>query len=399
MFFCYAHRQTLAVAAPFMMNDLKLNRAAIGLLLSVFFWSYSLAQVPAGWLIDRYGVGRVYAIGFVIWTTAVALTSLSSTLGGLIAAQLLLGVGQGVPFPASARAVTNAFPAGERGTATGLYLSGNRVGQALVGAIGPAIVLTHGWHAFFLIAGLAGFIWLAPWLLWCRIWDEGAGPGTRKREGALSLRQSVTLLRDRRIAGIFLGFFAYDYVWFLLLRWTPVYLSVERNFSPREIALASSVPYLAVAFLIIPAGSIGDVLIRKGYSEITARKTLISGGMLVAVLIVPAALVRHNAAAAWFLAGATCGLGVAAPNAWLLTQAICPKQVVGTASGIQNFGGNLAGIVAPALTGFLAQKAGASTWAFCFAGLILLCGIGCYWLLIPEQMPDMVGQADQYTGR
>src|ERR1700754_4063764 len=71
MFFCYLHRQTLAVAAPYMMKDLQLNQAVIGLLLSAFFWSYSLAQIPAGWLTDRYGVGRVYAVGFAIWTVAI----------------------------------------------------------------------------------------------------------------------------------------------------------------------------------------------------------------------------------------------------------------------------------------------------------------------------------------
>jgi MFS transporter, ACS family, D-galactonate transporter len=90
MFFCYVHRQTLAIAAPSLMKDLQLNQAAIGLLLSVFFWSYSLAQVPAGWLIDRYGLGRVYAVGFFLWTVAVTPTSLTSTIAALITLQLLL---------------------------------------------------------------------------------------------------------------------------------------------------------------------------------------------------------------------------------------------------------------------------------------------------------------------
>src|SRR3954471_18774475 len=71
MFFCYVHRQMLPIAAPYMMKDLGLSQATIGLLLSAFFWSYALAQVPTGWLIDRYGLGRVYAIGFFVWTVAV----------------------------------------------------------------------------------------------------------------------------------------------------------------------------------------------------------------------------------------------------------------------------------------------------------------------------------------
>jgi dipeptide/tripeptide permease len=58
--------------------------------------------------------------------------------------------------------------------------------------------------------------------------------------------------------------------------------------------------------------------------------------------------------------------------------------VVATASGIQNFGGNLGGIIAPAVTGLIAQQTGDSSLAFALAGLILLCGIACYWLLIPN---------------
>jgi ACS family D-galactonate transporter-like MFS transporter len=395
MFFCYAHRQTLAIAAPYMMKDLGLNQAAIGLLLSAFFWSYSLAQVPAGWLIDRYGIGRVYAAGFFIWTAAVILTSFPSTIAGLIAVQLLLGLGQGVPFPASAGAVANWFPAGERGGATGLYLSGNRLGQAATGAIGPVMILVYGWRVFFLIAGLAGLIWLVAWLFSIRLW-EGGNPSADHRsvDTQLSLRRSLPLLYNRRIAGIFLGYFACDYAWFLLLRWMPVYLTVERKFRPREMALANSIPFVLVVFLIIPAGMAGDLLVRHGWNEVTVRKAFITAGMLIGCLIVPAALVKNDATSAWLLAGAICGLGSAAPNSWLLTQAICPKPLVGTASGIQNFGGNLAGVVVPVLTGLIAHQTGNSVWAFSLAGFILLCGVVCYWILIPKSLPDTLAQGN-----
>jgi ACS family D-galactonate transporter-like MFS transporter len=394
MFFCYVHRQALAIAAPFMMKDLGLNNAAIGLLLSAFFWSYSFAQVPAGWLIDRYGIGRVYTIGFAIWTAAVTLTSIPSTIAALIAIQLFLGIGQGVPFTASARAVANWFPAGERGGATGLYLAGNRVGQAAIGAIGPALILAYGWRAFFVIAGLGGTIWLVAWLFSIRLWEPGEATAAQTpttMHTKLSLRQSLQLLRDRRIAGVFLGYFAYDYVWFLLLRWMPVYLTVERKFGPREVALANSVPFIVAALLIVPAGMAGDIFVRRGWDEVTVRKIFITSGMLMACLIVPAAFVHNNIASAWLLACAACSLGAAGPHSWLLTQAICPKQVVATASGIQNFGGNIGGIIAPAITGLIAHQTGNSALPFSIAGLVLLCGIACYWILIPKTCPVSAG--------
>ena len=113
-----------------------------------------------------------------------------------------------------------------------------------------------------------------------------------------------------------------------------------------------------------------------------------TSGMLMAILIVPAALVHDNVTSAWLLAGAICGLAVAGPNSWLLTQSICPKELVATASGVQNFSGNLGGIIAPALTGLIAHQTGSSASAFIIAGLILLCGVACYWHLIPKDVPD-----------
>lgn len=381
MLFCYTQRGTLSVAAPFMMKDLGFSKAATGVLLSAFFWSYSLAQVPAGWLVDRYGVGKAYAAGFFIWTVAVALTAIPSTLTMLIVVRLLMGIGQGVPFPASARVVANWFPAGERGGVTGVYLSGNRLGQAVVTAAGPALIGIYGWRTFFVMAGAAGIVWLVPWLFSMR-WLEAAPSAAVQKQP--SLRESLPLLRDRRIAGIFLGFFAYDYVWFLFLTWMPGYLMLDRHFGPREMGIYSSVPFVIVSVVIVLAGMLGDYLVRIGGNDITVRKSLITIGLLIACLIVPAAYVQNNVVSAWLLACAVSGLGISAPNCWALTQAVCPREFVATASGIQNFGGNLGGVVAPALTGFIAQETGSFTLAFVIAGVILVLGAANYWVLIPK---------------
>jgi len=232
------------------------------------------------------------------------------------------------------------------------------------------------------------------WLFSIRWWEGG---GTSAAHGSahieLSLRRSLPLLCNRRIAGIFLGYFANDYAWYLLLRWMPVYLSVERKFGAREMALANSLPFVLVVFLIIPVGIASDLLVRQGWNEVRVRKAFITAGMFIACLIVPSALVQNKTTCAWLLAMAICGLGSVAPNAWLLTQAICPKSLVGTATGIQNFGGNLAGIVVPALTGLIAHRTGTSVWAFSLAGLILLAGVVCYWILIPENLSDTLAQA------
>src|SRR5262249_33898262 len=204
----------LSVAAPFIMNELNFGPAIMGVLLSAFFWSYSLAQVPAGWVVDRFGLGRAYAAAFFLWTTATALTGLASSVPLLLAVRILTGFGQGVPFPASARAVADWFPEGERGGATGAYLSGNRLGQAALAAVGAVVTAVWGWRVLFVLAGAAGLIWLAAWLATIRFWDAAppAPNGVPAARHSLPLREAWPLLRNRRMAGVFLGYFAYDYV-------------------------------------------------------------------------------------------------------------------------------------------------------------------------------------------
>ena len=165
-------------------------------------------------------------------------------------------------------------------------------------------------------------------------------------------RSGVGLLRHRTVLGIFLGYFAYDYVWFVFVTWLPWYLIIARKFTTSETAFYSSVPYLIMMGVILLSGALSDFVVRRGRSERAVRKWFIGIGMCVACLIVPAGLVEDRMSSVALLTMALGGIGIASPNTWTLTQAMCARPIVGTVSGIQNFGGNLGGIVAPALTGY-----------------------------------------------
>jgi MFS family permease len=382
MVICYAHRGALSVAAPRLIQEMGLSPAVMGVLLSAFFWTYAFMQVPAGWLVDRLGVRRAYALGFALWSLASAITGFAANQLGLIAVRLGVGVGQAVAFPASSRVVADSFLEKERGTITATYLTGVRIGQALVGAAGTLLLAAYGMKTFFLLAGLAPMIWLWPWL---RVAGDGAA-GPAKSTARLSFLESLALLRHPTALGIFLGFFAYDYVWYVFVSWLPGYLVLERKFSSQEMALYSSVPYLAMSVVILLAGVASDWFIRRGYAEVPVRKAFNCAGLFVACLIVPAGLVDDKMTAVWLLTVSLCGLGLASANTWSLTQAVCSKDLVGTAAGIQNFGGNVGGIIAPALTGYIAHATGSFALALGVAGLILIGGILAYWLMISRRL-------------
>jgi MFS family permease len=196
----------------------------------------------------------------------------------------------------------------------------------------------------------------------------------------------LLLLRHRSVFGIFLGFFAYDYAWYVFLTWLPTYLKDERKFTTSEMGIYSATPLVAMSVIIVMAGLLSDWLVKRGRNERFVRKAFIIVGLAIGCLIVPAGLVADKMTAVWLLTISLCGLGLASPNTWTLTAAVCQKKIVGTVAGIQNFGGNLGGIIAPALTGFIAHKANSFALALAVVGAVLVAGMLAYWLLINEEV-------------
>ena len=386
MLISYAHRSALSVAAPFISADLNLSKAEMGVLLSSFFWVYAFMQMPAGWVVDRFGVRRAYSLGFVFWSLASALTGLGVGMASLLGLRIATGAGQAITFPASSRACANWFPQRERGTVTGVYLTGVRMGAALVSWLGAYFLARYSWKLFFLLIGLTPLIWLLPWNRFLGKWETRATEPQNVQTKSTSFLESLLLLRYRSVFGIFLGFFAYDYAWYVFLTWLPSYLKDERKFTTSEMGIYSATPLVAMSIIIILAGVLSDWLVKKGKDERLVRKAFIVTGLAIGCLIVPAGMVADKMTAVWLLTISLCGLGLASPNTWTLTAAICQKKIVGTVAGIQNFGGNLGGIIAPALTGFIAHKTKSFALALGVTGAVLVVGMLAYWLLIGEEV-------------
>ena len=391
MMISYIHRSALSVAigakSSSMATDLHLSEASIGLLLSGFFWVYSFMQIPSGWLVDRFGVKRAYSLGYAFWSLTAACTGLVNSFATLIGARVALGAGQAISFPASSRAVANWFQERERGTVTGIYLTGVRLGTALSSVAGVYFLARYNWKLFFIIIGLIPLIWLLPWWKFLTKWEAtSAGEERAASAKTASFVDGLALLRRRSVFGIFLGFFAYDYAWFVFITWLPRYLTKERGFTDDEMAIYSAAPFLLMSAIIIVAGLLSDWLIRQGREEKLVRKIFILVGLAIGCLIVPAGMVHDKISAVWLLTISLCGLGICSPNTWTLTQAVCDKKIVGTVSGIQNFGGNLGGILAPSLTGFIVHATGSFALALALVGAVLVVGMLAYWLLISEEV-------------
>jgi MFS family permease len=344
----------------------------MGVLLSAFFWVYSFMQMPAGWLVDRYGVRRSYAIGYAFWSTISALTGLANGLISLIAARVLLGAGQSVAFPASARAVANWFPDRERGTVTGAYLMGVRLGQALVSIAAGYLLAEYGWKLFFAIIGVVPLLCSFPGMPFSRSGNiEESSDGSGDGKGCIAfLRQEPSPLSKSHSFRNISRILRLRLCLVRVPNWLPGYLVLGRGFTPKEMGFYSSVPFVAMSATIMLAGLASDWLIRRDGGKQWFVRVFIVAGMAIACLIVPAGMVEDKMTSVWLLAVSLCGLGLASPNTWTLTQAVCSKSIVGTVSGIQNFGGNVGGIIAPALTGYIAHVTKSFILALSITGAI-----------------------------
>ena len=388
-FIMYMDRVCMGTATPTIMKEFGLDKITMGWSTSAFNWAYALFQVPGGWMADRYGARIVLAVAMTWWSAFTAATGMAAGLLSLAAARMAVGIGQSIAFPASSRAVSNWFHDRERGVVTASYLTGVRLGQALINAIGVALLAAYGWKMFFMLVGLAPLLWLLPWNLFLGRWEvpqDKPGAVPPRPSTVASVKAHVRLLGNRDVFGIFLGYFAYDYVWFVFTNWLPGYLSLERKFQGAELSLYSSVPFIAMCVVILASGAFSDLLVRRGRNEIRVRKFFIAVGLATSLLLVPAGLVEDRGTSVWLLTLSLCGLGVCPPNTWTLTQAVCSRNIVGTVSGIQNFGGNVGGILAPALTGLIVHQTNSFNLAFQVAGGIAVVGILAYWLLITRRV-------------
>src|SRR5580765_5082079 len=159
----YIDRTSLSTAAPLLAVDLAISPAKMGMLLSAFFWTYASLQLASGWLVDRYGVRWVMAIGFFIWSAATAATGLVQGFAILLWLRLLLGAGESVAYPCYSKIIAGNFAEHQRGLANSLIDAGTKFGPALGILAGGILMERFGWRPVFIVLGLGSLLWLPPW--------------------------------------------------------------------------------------------------------------------------------------------------------------------------------------------------------------------------------------------
>jgi len=388
----YFDRVNLSVSRDSLVAAFGITDVAFGYLSSAYNWTYAACQLPIGIVLDRFGVRRVGRIGTFLWSLASFAAAATPHVSGFFGARFLLGVGEAPTFPANAKAVGMWFPPGERSLATSLFDSAAKFAPAVGVPLLGAVLIWAGWRWCF---ALTGIISLGYFLYFWRVYrDPGEDqaltaerPNLDEPEAAFQVAASqpsslLQLLSRRKVIGLTLGMGAYNYLFYLLLYWLPSYLKSALGIDLLHSTLYTSVPWLfATAVDLVIGGWLVDFLIRRGRRPSRVRRAVLIVGTSFGMGILGAVRAHSPVQALAWISVSIGGLSAAAPVAWSAPSLIADRNDVGKVAGIINFAGQVSGIAASIITGYLvaAHRYG---WVFGVAAIYLAIGIAAYGLLL-----------------
>jgi ACS family D-galactonate transporter-like MFS transporter len=397
-------RVNLSVSQDALHASFGLSMIAFGFLSSAYSWTYALMQIPAGVLLDRFGVRKVGCASTLLWSAASFGAAISSGLAGFFGARFLLGIGESPTFPANAKALGYWFPEAERSLATAITDAAAKFSTAIGVPFLGVLLLHFGWRWSFAVTGAISFLYFL--LFYWTYRNPSEDKGLSKEEFQLMVQGRVQpesgsvggagahgatlgyLLRQPKVYGLGLGWGAYNYSFYLLLTWLPSYLSISHHVDLLHSVMYTSVPWLFATLTdLMVGGWLVDALIRRGFDSSRVRQTVLIVGTGFGLGILGAARANSPLTALFWISISLGGLAAAAPVAWTVPSLIAPRESVGRLGGIVNFCGQLGAISAPIVTGYVASITHAFTSAFVAATGILLLGIGGYVFLLRRIEP------------
>jgi ACS family glucarate transporter-like MFS transporter len=419
----YADRATIAIAGSSLQKSLGIDAVTLGYIFSAFGWAYVAGQIPGGWLLDRFGSKKVYALSIFTWSLFTVLQGyvgefgLSTAIVALFMLRFLVGLAEAPSFPGNARIVAAWFPTSERGTASAIFNSAQYFATVLFAPIMGWIVFTFGWQHVFVVMGGIGVVFS---LIWLKVihsprnhprinkaeldhiannggmidMDNDQGKG---KSGGPKWDYVKQLLTNRMMLGIYLAQYCINGITYFFLTWFPVYLVQERGMTILKAGFIASLPAICGFIGGVLGGIISDYLLRRGKSLTFARKAPIIGGLLLSTSIVTCNYVDIEWVVVGFMALAFFGKGVGALG-WAVMSDASPKQIAGLSGGLFNMFGNIASITTPIVIGYIISSTGSFKWALVFVGANALVAVISYVFIVGEikrvELKDTPTQGD-----
>jgi MFS transporter, ACS family, hexuronate transporter len=386
-FINYLDRSALSVAAPAVMQELHMSPANLGLVFSTFFIGYAVFNTIGGWAADRWGGKRVFSCAILTWSVLCGTTGLATGFGSLLVIRTFFGMAEGPLATTINKIVNNWFPHKESATAFGFANCGLPLGGAVAGPVVGLLTAAYGWRIAFAGVACLGLIWLVFWQFMAtdrphqhpRVSEEERqliGSDRSVSEDPADLKPLGAYLRQPAILAAMISYFGYSYILFFFLTWFPSFLMMDRHLSLKSMSLATVLPWLLGFIGYGLSGVLSDLIFRRTGNALRARKWVLivclgTAGICVAL----AGTVTTTVSALLLMAVAVFALYLSGSTYWALIQDTIPGAKLGSVGGCVHSIANCAGIIGPALTGFLVQRSHTFFSAFVLAGGIALASV------------------------
>ena len=412
--FMYADRAVLSPVLASIGSEWELNRGQLGLISSTFFFTYAALQIPTGLLADRFGRKLLLVPGYVLFGVATLLSALAPSYGAFLLLAACAGLGEGTYYPTQFSLSSEALPARIRGLGSAIINSGQAFGISL-GLILSGFVafnLSKGWRASFAVMGIGTLLVASVLALLVREHppteeqftaegtEEAEGTGSGEREdfvgapggrpraeaeiaGRAETRASsgTAALLSRDLVLVYIAGFCSLYGFFVIITWLPYYLQVVRHVPATQTGIISS---------FVPWASLPGALLLSHLSDRWHARRALALGMLPVAALAFVAIPLAGSTLALYAALVVYGFaGKLALDPILVAYVAdrVPKSAYSRAYALLNFAGMSSSILAPVVTGWLADTTGTLNAGFYLSTALLLVGMLCMALTRPESRP------------
>ncbi len=390
----YLDRSNLAIANPLIAKEYNLSPLQMGVLMSAFLWPYALANLPAGWLVDRFGPKKMFGWACGLWSAVTIASAFTTNFSTFYILRMLLGVSESPFFPAGVKAIDRWFTKEDRGTPIAVINTGSQIANGIAPPLLTLLMLTYSWKIMFIIVGVAGFVVLALWLLFYRDPETSMGIVADKQENN---QKSLTASKEKEVKWgdlfkykstwyMIIGNFGLVYTMWVYLTWLPGYLVTGRGLSILKTGWIAAIPFL-VGIIGVPLGGIiSDYFIRtRGYAPIRARKIpLVCGAVVAAIAVLPVPYVSDLNTCVALLSLGYFSASLPTGVMWTLATDVAPKNMVASLGSIQNFGGFIGAALAPIITGAIVQATGSFEYVFAVGSALLIVSAISYGVFLKK---------------